>query len=345
MKKFIIKTLFFTVPFFLLYTFNFLMYKNNDGDLARIGYFYSNPSPKELQINKYSLKRKYVSVSDLNLNTNNNFEVLNIGDSYSEQDSLSYLNFLVHQNVSVLHYNRTSSVDNNIQQLIDLTNGNFFESNKVNYVVLQCGERMFIKRTMDLQFNKVTNIDSLIKLQKIKKFVNEDNKIDFFSDAMFKIPLTNLEYLFKDKPIYSDTYKVESNKNDLFTNNPNSILFFRDDIDYLYLNNVKENIDKANFEINKINSILNKKNIKLILMIPPDKYSLYYKFIKNKNGYTKPQFFNYFNQLKKDYIYIDSYSSLSKAIENGKDVYYYDDTHWSPLGAKIVANELKLLIK
>jgi len=26
-------------------------------------------------------------------------------------------------------------------------------------------------------------------------------------------------------------------------------------------------------------------------------------------------------------------------------VYYYDDTHWSPLGAKIVANELKLLIK
>ncbi len=36
--------------------------------------------------------------------------------------------------------------------------------------------------------------------------------------------------------------------------------------------------------------------------------------------------------------------TLSNALKNNKDVYYYDGTHWSPIGAKIIANTLGKLI-
>lgn len=46
------------------------------------------------------------------------------------------------------------------------------------------------------------------------------------------------------------------------------------------------------------------------------------------------------------YIYIDAKKVLLEKINQGVlDVYYADDTHWSPIGAEIIANEIVRKIK
>ncbi len=345
MKKIIVKILYFTVPFFLLFGFNRIFFKSNDGDLARLGYFYNNPSPKQNVIQSFSLKRKYNLLSEVNLNEPQHFKVLNIGDSFSEQDSLSYQNFLAHQAISVLHFDRYLASENNLQQLIDLINGDFFEKNKVEYVVLQCAERMFVSRAFNINFKSKCDTKDLIKLKTLKTKPTEKYQMKFFSDAMFKIPLNNLQYYFTDKPIYSSTYKTASNNTALFSNNPNNILFFQDDIDYLKFNNNDKNVILANQNINQINQLLQQKNIQLILLIAPDKYQIYHDYILDKTPYPKPSFFSNFNPLPKNYRYVPSEKRLKEMVKTHKDVYFYDDSHWSPIGAKVMAEELGFLLR
>ncbi|MNF12645.1 hypothetical protein D3C80_2142110 [compost metagenome] len=55
-------------------------------------------------------------------------------------------------------------------------------------------------------------------------------------------------------------------------------------------------------------------------------------------------FFQYLASLKKDYLYINSKKILSAQLENKKDIYFYDDTHWSPIASKIVADKIRNVI-
>jgi hypothetical protein len=43
----------------------------------------------------------------------------------------------------------------------------------------------------------------------------------------------------------------------------------------------------------------------------------------------------------KDYIYIDAKEILVSKIKNEQDIYFYDDTHWSPVASKIIADNIK----
>jgi hypothetical protein len=64
----------------------------------------------------------------------------------------------------------------------------------------------------------------------------------------------------------------------------------------------------------------------------------------NKKGLPKPIFFDNFKSLNKEYIYINSKNILSKFIYTKPDLYYFDDTHWSPIASEIISNTIKDLI-
>ena len=47
------------------------------------------------------------------------------------------------------------------------------------------------------------------------------------------------------------------------------------------------------------------------------------------------------DKLEKDYIYINTKELLLKHINNGTlDMYYADNSHWSPIAAQIVTKEI-----
>ena len=83
---------------------------------------------------------------------------------------------------------------------------------------------------------------------------------------------------------------------------------------------------------------MKEKDIKLIVLIAPDKYSFYYNDLLD-NHYPEPILFDVLDALPIDYLYFNSKKILleKKTI----DLYFFDGTHWSPLASKIIADKLR----
>lgn len=344
MKRFIYKSSLFVIPFLCLYFFNVLNYNQNEGDLARLGYLYNNPSPKSNILKQFSLQKQYTLVSEINLNTKTKFDALTIGDSFSAQGNIGYQNFLTNEGTSVLDIDIFFR-ENPIQKLVELINGDFFDTIQTDYVILQSVERSFMQRCENIDFSKSLDLDSVKKI--LKKHVRRAPKkriLNFLSNDLFKIPLTNIQFKSSCKPKNSLTYKVATNKETLFTKSPNNLLFYKNDIDLMTYKNDSLNILNSNKTLNKINCLLSEKGIKLIVLISPDKYDLYYPYLSNKDNFEKPLFSKHYKALSKEYISVDSFEVLANLITCEKDVYYYDDTHWSPIGANVIALEINKII-
>lgn len=340
MKKFIIKTSLFLLPFISLFILNTFLYNQKEGDLIRLGYLYSNPTPKSIIESQYDLTKHYTLLSEINLNDVNKFDVITIGDSFSEQGSLGYKSFMSNKGLKVLHIDRFISGSNPMQTLVTLLNSNLFNHVSTDYIVLQSVERQFNARNNEINFDMTITIDSLS--YQINQYTRQIPKYDlqFFSDATLKIPITNILYFFQPKPKFSKTYKYPSISNDLFSNEPNELLFYQDDINNLKIKNDSLNIIRSIEVIETLNDKAEKRNIKLIMLVSPDKYDLYFNHIKNNNSLTKPLFFQLYDQTEKNYINVESYKILNRKLESERDIYFYDDTHWSPKGAEIIADTI-----
>lgn len=343
-KKFIIKTLYFTSPFAILYIVTLLFYTSKNGDLARLGYI---PNKYRDYENNLASDRpeKFELLSETK---NKNFKIITLGDSFSELGNQGYKNVLaVDYNFSILHVDRFITINqitqaNQIQTLIDMINGGFFDKYHVEYVILEKAERIITLGLDDIDFSKKLTLNQLDSLIVNHHKPTKDNQDKFFSAATIKFPLYHFPrfYLSKNYLSNKQVYNVELNTKSLFGNHSNKLLFYYDDIETLNYSNSIENAEKLNKYLIKINEMLQKKNIKLIVLPAPDKYDFYYNYISDKKQYPKPIFFDNMKKQKKDYIYIDSKEILSKHLKDKQDIYYWDDTHWSPIGSKIVGDEV-----
>ena len=338
MRKFIYKTSFFFAPFILLYFISIILYSDTESpDLLRIGYIPNiyNGYRTKFQL---SINEKFDKLSNTK---KNKYKILTIGDSFSEQAGFGYKNILAND-FSVLHVDRFIS-NNQIQTLINLANGDFFDTYNVEYVILQNVERNIINNTKNIRINDkimLCEIDSLIFNHKIKEV---DYSYNFFSKATVKFPLYHIPKFFFQKNYLSNetVYNIELNTHSLFSNNSNKLLFYHKELKSTDKNNVKENIESLNILLNTIDQKLRQRNIKLIVLPTPDKYDLYYDYITEKKDLTKPIFFNLLKAKTKDYIYIDAKEILASKIKYEQDIYFYDDTHWSPVASKIIADNIK----
>lgn len=342
MKKFILNTCVFVIPFFALYVFNVFNYSQRgaEGDLARMGYFYSNPSPRSTIDSQYDLIKQYTLLSELDFTTKVKFDVMTIGDSFSEQDSLGYKNFLASNGTSVLHVDRFISGSNPIQTLVSLMNSGLFDSIQAEFVVLQSIERDLNDRTRSIDFDARLDLELLSTKVKHHKSVSPNYNLQFFSDATLKMPLNNFQYSYTDKPVFSNTYQVKTTRRDLFSNSPDNLLFYKHDIRKLGAKNDSLRTLNSINVLDELSDLLSKRNIELIVLISPDKYDLYYPYIKDKSKFLAPTFFSTYEKAEKTYNNVDTYRVFSAKMSVEKDIYYYDDTHWSPVGGKIVVDEI-----
>jgi len=345
MKKFIHKTSFFIFPFSLAYFFCLIFYSYTESpDLLRLGLI---PNLYKNYQQQFTLTQniKYETLSN---HTKKKYTILTIGDSFSEQGGLGYKNFLA-EDFSVLHIDRFISA-NQIQTLINFSNGDFFDTFDIEYVILQNVERHVTEHIKNFKLNdKITlrEIDSLIQMEKKKRGENKkEYQNQFFSRTTIEFPFYSFPMFFLHRNYLSNNsvYNVDINSSSLFSNNSNKLLFYKIDLINTKKNNNIKNIDSLNIILNAISQKLSQKNITLIFLPCPDKYDFYYEFITDKKLLTRPLFFNLLKDGKKEYIYIDSKEILTSQIKKKKDLYFYDDTHWSPIGAEIIANKIKEII-
>ncbi|UKB83370.1 hypothetical protein LF887_20515 [Chryseobacterium sp. MEBOG06] len=343
MKRFISKTAFFVVPFLVLYIITYSFSTADAGDLLRLGHLPSSDKNYRQNFTSFNHTIKYTELSK-SKEKGKTYKILTIGDSFSEQGESGYKNILAND-FSVLHIDYFI-LNNQIQKLIELCNGNFFDTYKVQYVILQCVERNLPDKIQNIDYNaRVTTqkIDSIINNHKPQQ---EQDKYDFFSRTTLRFPYLAFKY-FTNRNYLSNgqVYNFELNTASLFSNHSNKLFFYYDDLSNTTKNNLPETTIKLNQILNRLSEKLKEKNITLIFLPSPDKYDLYYDYIIDKQGLAKPIFFDNFKKLRKEYIYINSKEILAKELSHKKDIYYFDDTHWSPIASSLIVQKIKEAIQ
>lgn len=348
MRKFILKTILFSIPILALFLANTFLGAKDKGDLIRMGYLIDKTEDyRDIFKGNFSSEQKFVDFSNQNKQHKLKYTIFSIGDSFSQQGNFGYPNYLASDSsISLLHFN---SWGNPLEILNGVINGDILDSIEVDYVILQSVERYIVQRarkldtTYVIDFRQAAERDrkSIISLEK-KELSNQ--KVTLFTNAVIKFPLYNFLYLYDDNAFFSEVYKVKLT-NKVFSVEENELLFYFDELSIINSNNNLRSLENLNIELNRLSARLNKRGIKLIVLISPDKFDLYYSNIVNKEQYPKPLFFEYFNKLSKNYIYIDSKELLLDAVSSKKDIYYFDDTHWSPFAVQIIAESIKEKIK
>jgi len=349
MKKIIVKTAFFIVPFMFLYIMTLFFYSANKGDLIRIGFMKDDAIFDRNKIFSKEIKKKinFTNISNINLNQNYHFNVLTVGDSFSEQRNFGYQNYLADDNLKVLHVDRYLH-ENPIETLHGMLNGNILNKIKVDYIIIESVQRDFVKRAISPDITKTITTQTFQKLIEKHNSANEvateeNSETPFYSSAIFKLPLYHLYYQFDDNAFFSKTYQVATTSN-LFSSNNRKLLFLADDIKSNNKYNTKEAIEMLNNQLNLLSIKCKSKGIQLIVLPCPDKLDAYFDYIENNSKYQKPLFYSYLKEIKKDYLYLDAKKTITNAINKKKDVYFYDDSHWSPIASKLIADELIRLI-
>lgn len=323
------------LPFGLLWLVTFLKYETDKGDLIRIGYI-SNSFPEYRSKFESELNKEIVFDRLSDEPSKRDYDVLTIGDSFSEQGAAGYQNYLeMLHGKSVLHIDQ-SFHNNPIQLLISLFNGGFFEEFKVNNVILEGVERHFISNSIHLK------LDSSINFKQLKpKFQKKVDNYEFslISNRIFKFPYYSIYRILFPESLVSDVY-VRKLKRKRFSVDSNNLYFYHLDIKNINVNNYSGRVVSLNNVFNIIEKELKNLGVNLIVLPVPDKFHFYRDYLENPQEFEVPLFFNDFSKMTKNYEFVNLLDTEYNKDSNLMDFYYYDDSHWSPLGSKMVAKEL-----
>lgn len=346
MRKFIRHISIFLLPIIVMQLMAWILYTDKKGDLLRLGYI-PNLYPQYRKIFEEEKKKaiKYTEYSDEK--KERKYTVLTVGDSFSDEHSYGYKNYLAHNDsISVLHINRYFH-SGPVQMAYGLANGDFFDSLDIRFLVLQIVERGFIEGIKNIDTTRITNMQDLEKrLEDVQKERAEESpRYVYPTDRILKVPFRSLQYLFGYNGPYNNEVYRETLIGDFFSVGNKEILFYKGDTEAAITNNNKDSIFIFNELLNALTNKLQKKGVTLIVLPAPDKFDIYYEYLINKEKYPKPLFFSHWESLEKKYAYVDAKRILDNAIQTEKDMYFYDDTHWSPWAARLIASELLSLIK
>jgi len=347
MKKLLIRLSLLFAPFIFL-ALNYISYERSEGDLAQLGRISVEAEYRDIFKKEFLTEKKYIRLSEADPSDITAGSVLILGDSFSQHKNLSYHNYAANlDTVTFVNFDGNMN-DNPIQAAFSIANGDFFDKNNFRYVLVQSVERDAVLRARNIDRDKVMNIDD------IKKYFSRKNQpgnektpdrgLSIFQDMLKYFVYSSL-YNFDDNAFISQVYKTASVK-DLFSTRDRDIIFYYEDLEASGPNSEPDAVKRLNKELNLLSDRLKDKNIKLIFLLCPDKLSLYYPFISEKNIYPETKFFDLFDREERNYIYIDAFRILRDRIEGGdKDIYFADDSHWSPFAAKIIGKELVKALK
>lgn len=319
------------------FTKELFTYKDNMnvGDLGRMSYLTKSLT---LRKNEQNLQLKHIQYTDTI-----EIDVLTIGDSFSNGGSGGtnkyYQDYIATtQNLKVM--NIQASNKGFIETVLILDSNGILDKLNPKTIILQAVERYSISR-----YSKVIDWDIDSKNYSTSFLDRKDgrskSKPSFINNLNYNALLYSLLYEYDDNAVFSKTYISHLTKNLFSCEDKDKLLFYFEDLKNISQSNNKS-IALLNSNLNRLQNILNSKNIKLYFMPSVDKYNLYSKYISN-NQYKQSRFFEMLRPLKKDYNFIDTKMILEKMLDNNiSDVYYSDDTHWSYKASKEIFNKIKL---
>ena len=254
-------------------------------------------------------------------------DVLTVGDSFSRMGKLGYQNYMAAQGVSVVNCKR-ELYDNPFQYAYNILDRGLVDSTNISVLVVQVGERDLVIRSEEFDVNKVD-----IRELGSKSPSNGGGSANDWSLLRAR---DFLMYRLDKSPVYKVTLD-----NDYFNSKePRSLYFYCADI----TNGVNIG-DASRQKVQEVFQILTRKaeerGIALLLMIPVDKYDMYQDHIVD-NPYPRKTYIEEAREIFGDTPNVLLCKDLlTLLIEKGeKDVFLFDDSHWSIKAAEIVGKEL-----
>ena len=335
MKKFLIKLSYTVLPVFLLlfgltaYVTLYVLPKTTGdlGHLALIPFDCNEDSSQEMK------ELLFRSVNDSDSLRDVHADVLTVGDSFSRMGRLGYQNYLAAQGVSVVNCTR-ELYENPFQYAYNILDKGLVDSTNISVLIVQVGERDLVSRSEEFDINVVD----------MEELDPEPISVSGGVNPNAWSLLRARDYLMY-RLHWSPVYKATLDKDYFNGKEPHSLYFYCADI----TNGLS--IDEASKQkVQEVFQILTRKaeerGISLLLMIPVDKYDMYQDHIVD-NPYPRKTYFEDAREIFGDTpnVLLCKYL-LTPLIEKGeKDVFLFDDSHWSIKAAEIVGRELSIRVK
>lgn len=341
MKKFLLKLSYTVLPVFLL-LFGLTAYLNlyirpqATGDLGRLAFIVIGEDYGQ-RIEQYELKdtlfNKVRETEDLrNIHVN----VLTIGDSFSQQEHAGYQNYMAQDGVTVAN-TRRDLYDNPIQYAWNLLDAGVVDSTNIDVMVVEVGERDFPLRIENFRTDKVE-----VGAPDMPDEGGEEMVWDIRQWSL----LRTRDFLMYHYAGRNPVYEVQLDRDLFSSNEPRKLFFYCADI----LNGltIEESIrPKVKEVFDLLTTKAHERGFALVLMLPVDKYDLYQDYIVD-NPYDHPKRINEdVREILGDIpeVLLTKYY-LQPLIDKGeKDVFLFDNSHWSYKGSEVVGKELSRRIK
>ena len=339
MKKFLIKISYLVLPIYLLmlglvaYVTLYISPKADTGDLGNLALI-----PFGLEYGQKISENEMKDTLFININhteelRNIHANVLTVGDSFSRQGSAGYQNYMPGEGITVANCRR-SLYENPIQYACNILDWGVVDSTNIDVLVVEVVERDFALSIGNFKENKVEVPEPESTSDKEERNANEWSLLrarDF------------LLYRFAGR---SPVYAVDLKQDFFSSREPRKLYFYYVDI----ANGLT--IDEAlRPKVKEVFDLLTRKaherGIRLMLMMPVDKYDLYQDYIVD-NPYPHPKRVN--EDLREILGDIPEVmlckDCLKPLIDKGeKDVFLFDNTHWSYKGSEAVGQELSRRVK
>ena len=329
MRKFLIKILYTVCPIWLILVavtcylslFVIPQVSGDIGRLACIPFGHEYDKMLEANMNKDTLVQTIIRADELkNLET----DVLTIGDSFSQQLNSGYQNYLCEKGLHVANI-FWRLYESPIQYAYNLLDQDVIDSTRIHTLVVEMIERDFETKIERFDKNKI----------EVQRQYSEDAALP--SSDLWSLSRARDYLLYQIgwvTPIYKETLDM-----DLFSSDkPRDLYFFRDDIEMGVSIRHGEKVKQV-FDI--LQEKAEEKGVKLILMIVADKYDIYQNHIVDNPFPVKTINEDLERILGSNTSLLFTKPYLLPFVEKGeKDIYLFNDTHWSYKASKIIAEAL-----
>ena len=342
MRKFLINISYTVLPvwlFFVGLAVYLWLTNDNSGDLMRLGLINSGPEYTD-SIRAGLLPQVYYGgLDDDHLLRHDTCDVLVIGDSFSHGGGVGkqgdYVNYLAHDSglKVVVFTPQDPTLSSPVQVAYDILNLGIIDSINVRNLVVQEVERYLVSRHNGF----VTTNTAIPRLEKT------ETETDAPAPKQDVSPLLRVKdflfyHLFGANPIF----KVKLSRPVFGGEQPDQLYFYREDVEMGFdvTSNSREKIIDS---YQKVIELARARGVNLIFLVACDKYDLYQDYIID-NPYPAKTLNEDLQQWmpRQDLdCFVFSKRVLLPYVEQGvKDVYLFNDTHWSPASSRLIAAEI-----
>lgn len=268
--------------------------------------------------------------------------VVVVGDSFSHGGGVGktgdYVNYLAHESgrkVVVYTPPKDPTLDSPMQVAYDLLNLGVIDSTNCRNLVVQEVERYLVDRHCRF----VTTHTSLPRpeAEDAGEAAEEEKRQDYSPLLRVK------DYIFYRFLGANPIYTAALNQPLFGGEEPSKLYFYNDDVNLgINVTDGQQRLIVSCFE--DVIEAARRQGVNLVILIAADKYDMYQDFITGENPYpakTLNEDIAQWMPVEGKQCLLFSKDVLHPLVERGvKDVYLYNDTHWSPASSHLISQAI-----